>query len=401
MKIFWNKAPGATLTSRLAATATAALFSVLSACGGGDDSEPFGSANPGGGEAGGGTSAANIDSVIISYPMSNAIEDQENGFYLRKAGIALTDKYGKPAADGTRIALRIIDSVLVQGDVIDGGPDTIAGTNLVIPSAEQSDGTLAGDLTTLKVDRLGIANGSNRMIEAGDAVLLFGPGYSRDIIRNIQGPPGLIDTLAVTSAFEKSYPEYNDVSYVVGASMLGAAILGESDEGFISGEGVVSGGAGIATVWIRYPSNINYILTGCNPMIDDRITPMGSGQVYLAATAGNITAVEPFCFSTVAGYTLTPDSVEIETTTAGGNYSVPICVADGGDGVGVPFSFINVLGGGLGTVTLTGTAGGVFTNRNGCFTANIFVAPGGVSGAEGTWTFAVGDGEATVKVSIP
>src|SRR5690606_27661735 len=104
--------------------------------------------------------------------------------------------------------------------------------------------------------------------------------------------------------YNNNYPEKSNVEYVVGASMLSAGIVGEDAEGNLApGRVTVQGGDGTATAWISYAANVETIQTGCDPNIDPRVTPTGSGKVYVVATAGGVTTFKNFCFSSIAGYT--------------------------------------------------------------------------------------------------
>jgi|GEM_PF-4429677 len=371
---------------------------ILSGCGGGDGGfSPADAANDGTQGISGPP-----HSVIISYPLSNAIEDQENGVYMRKASILVADQQGRPVADGTRVTMRLIDSIIVEGEVTDGNPDQISSSNLSIPSAVQTDGTPVPDLTTVTINRPGVLNGQNRGIQAGDTVLLFNNSFNSDVLRSASSRPELANTLSVNAPYNSDYPDYDNAAYMVGASMLGGAIsganfVGETEDGALTpGEVRVSGGNGTATVWIRYPIQPNYIAAGCNPDIDDRISPVGSGQVYLVATTGTVSGFERFCFSPIAGFEVISDFTTL--SVGSGTASTRICVRDGGDRVFVPFSRIqyNQTGGpGSSTANLSNTAslGGDYTNAHGCFTAN-FEAATGIS----EWTFVVGDGSVSVEI---
>ena len=378
----------------------------------------------------GSVSTSTVASIVISAPRSNAIEDNEDGTYRKKFSVSIADHDGTPLPDGTQITLRVVDTVLVQGEITDLNVDAATDTALTLPSAEQADGTPVADLTTTFVTRPGVIGGSIRQILADDLVIMTGPlenvlmfsgletGQvdSRDVIRTVANTPVAANELTVTTAYNSDYPLVFDATqygtnYYVAASMLSTSVAGEDADGNATASSASPvGGEGVATVWVTYPADNQHIISGCTPdELDDRVSPAGSSQPYLVATAGGISTAYRFCFSSIAGYSLTPrpDGLVLASGATG---NVTVCVADGGDGVSVPFTAVSASQtngtASVGVTFVAGTPGlpvgtptSFYTNRGGCFTLEL--TPTGASGDSGTVTAYAGDGSVDINVSIP
>lgn len=349
-----------------------------------------------------------VHSITISYPRSNAIDDLGNGVYRRKVSVLVRDQQGIPLPIGTRIQVQIIDSILAQGTLDTG--DSIDNRTVTLVNAMRANGEPIADLTTVTINRPGVQGGQARGIESGDLILLLDSAHNTDTLRVLSSRPQLANTIETSTGYTRDYPEYGPARYVIGASMLSAGVVGEipdsfetaDDSSFSPGELVVADNDGVATGWIVYAANVDNITAGCFPEADDRALPKGSGQVWLAATSGNITALEQLCFSPIAGFTVSPQRSEL-TSVAGEAVSTRICVTDGGDEVGVAIAPIEVgrPAGNTTVLTLTDTAqdneGNHYTNRFGCFTAEFSEVQGG----EADWIFAIGDDFTTIEVIGP
>jgi hypothetical protein len=372
--------------------------SIISACGGGSSS---------GGFTGSGTGDVGaIQSITISYPVSNAITDNQNGTYSRKGSVLVRDVNGNPAAEGTKIDLSVIDTVIATGTL--GGGDAISGSTVTIPNATYADSSAIADLTTASITRTGVSGGGVRTIDANDLVLLTNGGDSRDAVRKVQADPTLASSLSVSSAYNRSYPSYATPDYVIGGSMLGVGIAGEDKNGNRTpGEVQVVGTEGIATFYITYASSLSYINTGFAPSRDTRVSPVGSADVYVVASAGGITAVsDDFYFAPIAGFTVTPTFTAITTSLASTNITNTVCVEDGGDAVRVPFwdasvvksdGDLSLVGLQLFEIGTTYTAAS-YTNSSGC----IGVLVSSIAGAaddDATITVSIGDGTASFTIT--
>lgn len=386
----------------LGLSAAFAALGMLSGCGG-DSLSSETTETP---TSSGGVKSGPVHSITISYPFLDAVVDDSNGVYRRKMSVLLRDQQGIPVPDGTVVNLRVIDSIIATGQVTGGG-NTISGSTLTIPGAVQTDGS-AADLTTAVVSRFGTVGGENRGIQAGDYVLLFNGANNRDVARLVSAAPQQANTLTVTQGYNSAYPETDQVGYLIGASMLSAGVAGEDEDGNLTpGRVTVLGGAGTATAWISYAANANTIHTGCTPNIDPRISPLGSGQVYVVAESGGVTTVENFCFNSIAGYTVTPFFPTL-LVDLNGSISTTVCVRDGGNQIAVPLSAIGIAkasgnataGVTVSNVIIDDVTGTAYTNLNGCFDVT-FSNVVGDSSDSGVWTVIVGDGRATITVSLP
>ncbi len=364
--------------------------SAISGCGGGGNS---------GGFVAGQTGTSNVQSIVISSPQSNAITDNKNGTYKRKFSLLARDSNGTPVADGTRINLKVVDSIIAQGTF--NATNTASGTTLTLPGATKADGTAIADLTTTTITRDGVSGGNLRGIQANDVVLLYSNGDSADVLRNVSAAPTAANTLTVSSAYTKSYPTYAAASYRVMASMLGAGIAGV-DKNSKATPGYVEtlNGEGVGTFYVTYPSNPKYAQSGSYPSVDTRWTPTGSGVPYIIASSGNVAASTTFTFANIAGYTITATPTSW-TTSTGTAQRVDICVVDGGDKSRVPFTAVSIVKkSGTATLALAYVAGTpqsgstYLTNTSGCASVDITL-----TGAAGTNVLTVGIGDGTLDLT--
>lgn len=358
-----------------------------------------------------------IDSVIVSFPYNDAIVDLENGWYRRKAAVALTDREGRPVPKGTTVTMRIVDTIIAEGVISATNVDTISEKALHIPGARYSDGTSINDLTTAYVMRRGLGTGAIRMIESGDTVLLNSSrAHNKDIVRSVAARPSMVDSLNVSQRYNVIYPDYlsevfperiDGTEYKIGASMLGAGVLGEDEDGNLTpGEVRVTSSDGIAVVWFRYPTK--QLMAGCgNSQVDSRAEPLGSSQVYLTVQADGIMNYQPFCFAGIAGYSMTVPFDSLVVMNSGDSLTAPaaICVRDGSN-VPVPFAhiagFMSESDGAVvnDVVASDVSSGGTyFTNEAGCFTP-VFNNVTGGSETSLTWRFMVGDADVDVEITV-
>ena len=371
----------------------------------------------GGGGSGGGFTGTGvgdvgaIQSITISYPHSNAIVDNQNGTYSRKGSILVRDVNGNPAAEGTKLDLSVIDTVIATGtlDLI-GNADTASGTTLTLPDAVYTNGTAIPDLTTASITRTGVTGGGVRTILANDLLLFTNGGDSRDAMRKISSAPTAANILSVSAAYNQDYPTYSSPTYVIGGSMLGAGIAGEDKSGKRTpGEVQVVGTEGIATFYITYASSLSYINTGFAPTRDTRVTPTGSAAVYVVASAGGITAVsDDFYFAPIAGFEVTPSFDTITAPLAKTDIENAVCVVDGGDGVRVPFWDVGVVKE-SGDLALTGlrlyvlgTEGvytpATYTDASGCIGV-VVTSIAGAAGDDAVIAIGIGDGKGTFTLT--
>jgi len=248
----------------------------------------------------------------------------------------VTDADGHAVADGTIVYLSIIDSVIAQG-TIDAG-DTIQGS--LINDLNVLDG---GGIPSLFTGASVRRNDAIRYLQPADHIFLtFADEEDKDRVVNING--ALDNQISVSQPYSRNYPNADypsgDVGYLIGASLLGAEISGlDLNDNLVSGSAVTR--EGIARFYVTYPANNNSILTGCyaSSDIDTRVTPVGSAQVYMVASVTDaVTTIDDrFCFTSIAGGTLTPAPREITS-----DQTIVVSYVDGGDGVYLPFVSIVV-----------------------------------------------------------
>lgn len=348
----------------------------LVACGG-DSNSTVGVGGTGGvdptvkttGDTPTGSSVNSAQTIALTYPITDAIENLGAGAYRRVASAIVTDNEGNLVPDGTEVFLSVIDSVIAQGTI-----DSLSGAVLTDTSPTLGDGTTAIELDQAYVVR----NEALHFVDPGDHVFLVSddpfnqaPADSRgnanaegeDKNRVVSSADGSVtaNTITVTTNYAADYPNSNypanTTEYVVGTSALGVSVLGTDSEGEYVNEGFATTINGIATFYITYPANIHTISTGCGiSAIDERTLPMGAARVYLVASAGTeATAIDQrFCFPAIAPVVLS--SVPSKLSTTGG--TVSLWVVDGGDSIPIPYAGISAFAAieeGDFTVTFTDT----------------------------------------------
>lgn len=386
----------------------------LAGCGNSDSTTTggLGGGTTGGGGTGTGTggttgsSTTNAHTIVLTYPETDSIENLGGGVYRRIGKAIVTDNEGNAVPDGTVVSFNIIDSVIATGTISTAAGDSITGSVLTDAAPMSADGA-----ATNFVDASVYRNSAYHFIESGDHAFLLNADAA-DKNRVISSDAGAISAtgLTMTSAYNKSYPNTTyatgTTGYVVGVSALGAEISG-LDAADVLHTGYATTKNGIATFYVTYPANRSTINTGCGvSSIDTRSLPLGSADVYLVASAANnVTTIDNrFCFSSIAGWTITPNFNSISGTA-----TISFLVEDGGDKVNLPFV------GASGSVAITKSAGSMtvtlddqgygpgtyLTNTNGYFTSTITVGGVPASGDTATITYRSGDASTTVSLKIP
>ncbi len=295
-----------------------------------------------------GSSSNSAHTIVLTYPVTNAIENLEGGIYRKIGKAIVTDNEGNPVPDDTTVYFNVIDSTMAKGTITSVDGDSITGSVLTDINPTLADG-VATTFSTAYVTR----NEAIRSIEAGDHLYLKGDNSSNyangienadaeDKNRIISSDGGAItgNTLAVTQDYVSNYPNSEYASgvtdYIVGASLLGAKVLGKTydEEGAAqyTNIGYATTQNGIAEFVVDYPATRRELNTGCGISdIDARSLPLGSADVLLVASAGSqaITVDDRFCFSPIApaivshGY-----NPVINAGAAATDWLIPVDVAD-------------------------------------------------------------------------
>jgi hypothetical protein len=331
--------------------------------------------------------------MALSAPTLNAVVDlntggdagipQTPGFYSRRAGLLVTDRWGNPVPDGTTINLGVIDSVIA-----DSGTGSIADG-----VAELTDASANFD--NAFITRSGLV----REIEEGDRVVLFDvPASDKSRFVTFETPSLFSDTtLPVTRPYENTL---TNIEYAVGASLLGASIYGT--DGSTATKGTVSTQNGLAQLRLVYPANKNRILVGWYPSgVDTRHLPLNSARVITVFTSSDdrVSMVDEgtLWFSAIPGFTLSAVPDEL-AGNVGDTFSLTLTLVDGGDEVPLPFIDVEAFVVSEGVITVDVTTGA--TDENGQFISQVDIT-GGVSGDSATIKYYAGDAQLDVDVSIP
>ena len=370
-----------------------------------------------------GSSVNSAQTIALTYPITDAIENLGAGVYRRVASAVVTDNEGNPVPDGTEVFLSVIDSVIAQGTI-----DSISGAVLTDTSPTFGDGKTATTLDQAYVVR----NEALHFIDPGDHVFLVSndpfnlapadskgnanaEGEDKNRVVSSAGGSVTANTITVTTNYAAEYPNSNypadTTEYVVGTSASGVDVLGTNAEGEYVNEGFATTLNGLAKFYITYPANIHTIQTGCGnvPSIDERTLPVGAARVYLVASAGTeaTTIDQRFCFPAIG-----PDvlfSAPSKLSTTGGDVS--LWVEDSGDRIPIPYLGISgyaVIEEGDFTVTFTDADGnssegsiGLMTNRWGNTSVNVNVVDnsGGVGGKLAI-EFSSGDGSVVYDITV-
>ena len=293
--------------------------------------------------------------IVFTGPITGAIENLQNGNYRMKGKVDVTDQYGNAVPDGTVVNFAVMDSVVMHDNTGSKAADSTllnrSGPSLIrrrcavepppdgeaggcSPADAQSD---ASDFTSA-ISR----NGTNRTIQSGDLIFLRN-APARDKRRVVDS----VDSATQLAALQNYTVTENGREMFIGAALLGAQIFGlDSDGNLTPGTGIVNDG--IAELRLTYPANVRTIRTGClgYPFSDRaysdrdrRDTVPQSRQVITVASAGSEAVAidqEQFCFSSIAGSTLTPTPTSV-VLGSGASSIVDLLLRDGGDTVQLPY----------------------------------------------------------------
>lgn len=329
--------------------------------------------------------------IVITHPITNAIENKGGGVYQLKGSAIVTDRFGNAVPDGTAIHFGLIDSVIAHG--IDGVTTTASPVL-----------TSAINFSTASIVR----NALVRNIQTYDRVLINDTGISDRSHYVASAGNGILTT---TKAYQDTRTARE---YWVGASLLGAHINGcrvwkpeqmsnlhENCEEYATGEGLTK--LGLVPFWMVYPANAQTIMTGTFPALDTRVSPLGSAQVILVASSSDnstTTLDMRYNFAPISPFTIEALPDQISTSQ-----DIVLTVRDGGDTIPVPFipvtwSFVPPAGAAPGGIDVAVTLSSPITDLNGQVIATVVVTGTGVP-APGTLTFYAEKGKVEVKVYHP
>ncbi len=327
------------------------------------------------------------DTIVLSTPITNSVENIGGGFYRRRGTLIVTDRFGNAVPDGTAINLGIVDSVIV-----DSNSGQLTGSTLTDTAATFSDGSAIAAFSSASIVR----NSSNRFIEQNDRVLVTDVVDAADKARFVGASVNLTD-LDVQADFVGTD---TGLDYVIGAAMLGAEIAGIDSSNNLT-TGSVSTESGLANIRVTYPANTGTIRVGCfNAALDTRYAPTSSARVFMvaSATSGSATLVDEgtMCFTPIAGFTL-----ESAVSSVSGSATVGMTLRDGGDTIPLPFfpisCSVEIQTDGDGDLSVTASSGS--TDVNGNYSTTITVANQD-SNDRARVTCFDGAGEDSVQISV-
>ncbi len=347
--------------------------------------------------------------MVLSAPTVDAIVNLNDGpdsgipltpgFYSRRAGLIVTDRYGNAVPDGTTINLGFLDSVISAGE---------QGETLGDFRMRDNSGI---DFTADTIIRDGLI----REIEPNDRVVLFDVP-AEDVSRFVDAGGIFANRVLATKAYNNTA---SNLEYAVGASLLGGSIYGT--DGATATKGTVQTDNGLAQLRLVYPAQRERILCGCygtgvtNPTAadyqfgtTDKRFLRGSGAAaentgrtisVFTSSDDNVSMASEgtLCFSAIAGFTL--EAVPDEIGGPAGTYPIALTLYDGGDEVLLPFVAVSY-GVVVDGATLTASATTGRTDEFGNLIATITVA-GGVSDDTATFTFYAGDASVEVTYTVP
>jgi hypothetical protein len=293
-------------------------------------------------------SAPSQDAIVDLNPSGDPPLGQAPGFYSRRAGLIVTDRYGNAVPDGTLINLGIVDSVIAAGT---------AGA-----TAANDDTFIHGDPGVNLLQDYILRNGVRRYIEPNDRLVIFNvpaDDKSRFVSGDIQPT-----TMTVSKPFQNTAPSaagelpfIEAPAYAVGASLLGASVYGinetidaQGQSLFTASKGTATTRDGLAQIRLVYPANANTIRigkllypSGSYPAMPaplsydpryDQAAPM-SARIIFVATANDdrATLVDEgsLIFSSI-----TPWELTASPTTISGDTTIELTLKDGGSGVALP-----------------------------------------------------------------
>lgn len=334
--------------------------------------------------------------IVITHPLTNAIENRGGGVYQLKGTAIVTDRFGNAVPDGTAIHFGLIDSVIAHGfdgATSNGSYNLISATNFLTSSI--------------------VRNALTRTIQANDRILIDETGSS-DRSHYVASPGN--GTLATTKPYQESRSARE---FWVGASLLGAHINGcrewypdqtsnlhASCKEYAPGEGITQ--RGLIPFWMVYPANPETIMTGTNPALDTRVSPLGSAKVILMASSTDTSTTTldmRYYFAPVSPFTIdaVPDRISSDQ-----NIILTVrdaTAANGGDSIPVPFipvtwSFVPPTGAAAGEIDVDVTLSSLLTDLNGQTVAAVVVSGTGYE-KPGTLTFYAEKGKVEIEVYHP
>ncbi|WP_268762364.1 beta strand repeat-containing protein [Fontimonas thermophila] len=365
--------------------------------------------------------------ISFTQPITDAIEDLNNGNYRLKGKVDVTDRYGNSVPDGTVVNLSLIDSVIVHditgATTANGSTLARSGNSLIrrrctsepTPGGEASGCGARGALTgasdfTSPITR----NDVPRFIQAGDIVAIRN-AQSADKRRFVSSVGGATQ-LTVQTPYLNTL---NNGEFWVGASAMGAQIAGLASNGDLTpGTGVTKDG--IAEFRVTYPANPRTILSGCygypypDRSYDDRdrrdSVPQ-SRQVIVVANSGPVATginAGDYCFKAIAGSSLTPLPSEI-ALGLGGSAVVGLELRDGGDRIPLPYvglsCFVSALGddaldpGTFGVTVAVNTNSDGFQETDVDGRGSVTITSSG-TGAKGTATITCLGADTTATITV-
>lgn len=306
-----------------------------------------------------GSTDSSASTIVLTYPITESIENLGGGVYRRIGKAIVTDNEGNPVPDGTNVFFNVIDSTIAMGTITSVNGDGISGSVLTDYNPSLANG-VATTFSTAYV----IRNEATRYINPGDHLYLKGFNSSdyansvpnadaEDKNRIISTDTGAIsgNTLKVTQDYVSIYPNSAYASggtdYIVGASLLGAKVLGktydDAGEPQYTNLGYATTKNGIAEFVVDYPATRRELNTGCDiSAIDERSLPLGSANVLVVASAGAkaITVDDNFCFAPIAPFIVGHEADPVVSAgAAASEWLVPVNVADANK-VDVPYSSV-------------------------------------------------------------
>jgi hypothetical protein len=327
------------------------------------------------------------------------------GFYSRKYGMIVTDRYGNAVSDGTVVNLGLLDSVIASG--------SLGRTTTDSDIFEHTDGGV--NLATDSVTR----NGVERTIQPNDRVVLFN-ARAEDKSRFVSGNFSA-GSLEVHRIYQNTR---TGLEYAIGASLLGTAVYGvnKDQETPYATKGTVKTKDGLAELRLVCPASggsegrihLGGLMrdpadsTGNTIFDDPRHAPAGSARLIFAATSSDDSASmvdEGFVCASILPWELSAAPGAISRTE-----TITIRLTDSstaGDRVALPFVPVNASVKTKGMVTVT--PGPCVTDVNGVCSSlvTVTVPAAGTPGFDPTEehsaaiTYRAGETEVSVEYKLP
>lgn len=260
-------------------------------------------------------SAPKIDGVVNLTTGPDGDLDQTPGFYSKRAGISVLDRWGNAVPDGTVINVGVMDTILASG------------TGDLTEEVDSEFNGILRDINGPITLTPSSINDTDRIAEAPDRVVVNN-AEAHNKSRFVAGIEG--DEIAVTRPYVEAE---NGLEYWVGASLRGSAIYGMNPDGSVT-KGTVITRNGLGQLRFVYPANPNTIHLGV--VEDDPRYPGPATKIasIFTCTDDSATMVDTgtLIFASIAGWTLTGRPESINETTI-----ITLEVFDGGDEIPLPF----------------------------------------------------------------